>query len=83
MPTGSSFDHLYARAAAHQSWANTNDRAQRTAPARQAFLARFEQQVDPDGQLSPEERRRRAEAAKKAYFLRLAAKSAERRRRSS
>lgn len=43
-----------------------------TAPARRAFLARFEREVDPDGKLAPEERARRAEHAKRAYFSRLA-----------
>lgn len=42
-----------------------------TEPARRAFLARFERQVDPDGTLPPAERSRRAEAAKRAYFARL------------
>ena len=47
-----------------------------TRPAREAFLSRFEQEVDPEGLLPPKERARRAEAAKKAYFTRLAYKSA-------
>jgi hypothetical protein len=47
-----------------------------TAPARRAFLARFETEVDPTGSLSPAERLRRAEAARKAYFARLAYRSA-------
>lgn len=57
---------------AHESWARTEDRAARTAPARKAALERFERQVDPDGALDPAERARRPEHAKKAYFLRLA-----------
>ena len=40
-----------------------------TAPAREAFLARFEHDVDPERILTAEERTRRAEHAKKAYFL--------------
>ncbi len=43
-----------------------------TRPARQKFLQRFEQEVDPDGVLPPQERRRRAAHAKRAYMLRLA-----------
>jgi hypothetical protein len=35
-----------ARIAAHASWANTADRAGRTAAGTRAFLARFERQVD-------------------------------------
>lgn len=43
-----------------------------TQPAREAFLARFERQVDPDGRLDPQERARRAEAAKREHFQRMA-----------
>ena len=43
-----------------------------TRPAREAFLKRFEREVDPDNKLSPDERRRRAEHAKRAYMLHLA-----------
>ena len=68
---------LRGQLAAHESWAQTADRAARTAPARDTFLERFERQVDPDGILDPAERARRAEHAKKAYFLRLALKSAQ------
>lgn len=64
------------RAAAHSSWAKTEDRTTRTEKARETFLQRFENQVDPTGKLPPNERRRRAANARKAYFLTLAAKSA-------
>jgi hypothetical protein len=47
-----------------------------TAPARKAFLGRFERQVDPDGKLSPAERARRAEYARKAHMTKLAYASA-------
>jgi hypothetical protein len=40
-----------------------------------AFLARFEDQVDPDGILAPEERAKRAEHARRAYFTKLALKA--------
>jgi hypothetical protein len=63
---------LRARIAAHTLHAQIADEAEHTAPARAAFLSRFEREVDPDGVLDPEERARRAEHAKKAYFLRLA-----------
>ena len=43
-----------------------------TAPARRAFLARFERQVDPEGLLSSDERERRAKSALRAHMLRLA-----------
>lgn len=57
------------------------DSVEHTAPARAAFLARFERDVDPDGVLPEEERLRRAECARKAYFRQLALKSARRRAR--
>jgi hypothetical protein len=63
---------LRARMAAHLLHAQISDEAQHTAPARAAFLSRFEREVDPDGLLDPAERARRAEHAKKAYFLKLA-----------
>ena len=63
---------LRARLAAHASWAKTADRAARTRPAADAFMARFEQEVDPDGLLDADERLQRAASAKKAYFQGLA-----------
>jgi len=47
-----------------------------TAPARAAFLGRFEREVDPDGTLDPAERARRAAYARRAHFTRMALKSA-------
>lgn len=74
---------LIARIAAHHSWAHTEDRAVRTAPARAAMMGRFEKQVDPEGALPPAERAQRAEHARSAYFLDLARKSAAARRKKS
>ena len=71
---------MRARLAAHMLHANVDPR-EHTEPARRAFMARFEDQVDPDRVLSAAERARRAEHAKKAYFTRLALKSAQARRR--
>lgn len=73
---------LAASIAANESWARTPDRSARTAPARAAHMARFEQEVDPDGKLSPSERARRAASLRKAHFQRLALKSAQSRRKS-
>jgi hypothetical protein len=70
---------LRARLAAHTMHA-THDSREITKPARDAFLARFEREVDPDGKLPEAERRRRAEQAKRAYFTRLAFQSAKARR---
>lgn len=72
---------LVASIAAHSSWARTEDRSARTAPARAAMLAKFEAQADPDGTLPPAERARRAEHLRKAHFQRLALKSARARAR--
>lgn len=71
---------IAAQVAAHTRWAHTADRQAATAPARSAFLERFERQVDPNNELDPVERARRAESARKAHFLRMAQKSAEKRR---
>jgi len=71
---------LRARIAAH-SLHSQRDSRETTAAARQAFLSRFEREVDPDLVLPPSERARRAEHAKKAYFTRLALRSAKARRR--
>ncbi len=54
----------------------THDPRVTTANARAAFLARFEDEVDPDRELPEGERLRRAQAARKAYFAALAYKSA-------
>ena len=59
----------------------SHDSREITAPARRAFLARFEDEVDPNGTLPPAERARRAEMAKRAYFTGLALKSAQARRK--
>jgi hypothetical protein len=67
---------INGRIGAETSWARTRDRAARTRPARDAFLQRFEKEVDPDGTLPPEERRQRAEHAMRAYMLQLAKRSA-------
>lgn len=63
--------NINARIAAEISWARTQDRSARTRPAREAFLRRFEDEVDPDRKLPPDERARRASHALRAYMLRL------------
>lgn len=71
------FNHLQARAAAHESWAQTPDRAARTEAARAAALLKLEAEVDPDGVMSPSDRRKAAENLRKARLLRAAQKSAD------
>jgi hypothetical protein len=73
---------LRARAAAYSSWARTPDRTARTQAGRDAFMRRFEDQVDPERALSDDERLRRAEQAKKAHFAQLALKSSRARQRA-
>ena len=70
---------LHARLAAYTLHSQVDAR-EHTAPARRAFLSRFEDQVDPDRLLTEAERLRRAEAAKRAHFARMALKSAQSRR---
>ncbi|MFD4347354.1 hypothetical protein ACFWQ6_21280 [Streptomyces coelicoflavus] len=69
-----------ARAAAYARWAREDDPSGATSAAREAFLKRFEDQVDPERRLAPHERARRAQAARKAYFQALALKSSMTRR---
>ena len=72
-----SFSPLQAQIAAHESWARTQDRAARTAPARMAMQARFERIVDPAGVLPAAVREKMAESARKAHYRRMALKSAK------
>lgn len=60
---------ILGRIGAHVSWANTTDRAARTAPARAALDKKFLDQADGDPV--------RAAHLRKAYYQRLALKSAE------
>lgn len=65
---------LAASAMAHRSWANTADRAHRTANGRAAFEQRFLDQADGDPV--------RAASLRKAFYAELALKSARARRRN-
>jgi hypothetical protein len=71
---------MRARLAAHERWARTPDRAAATATARQAFLDRFDREVDPDGSMDPALRAKLADNARKAHFTRMALRSAQSRR---
>lgn len=74
---------LRSSIAGNTRWAQEADRSAATKKARDAFLERFENEVDPDRTLAPAERARRAESARRAYFARLALKSAQSRRKKS
>ncbi len=64
---------LRARQAAYTQWGNTPDPAAHTAPARAAFLAKFEREVDEaHPNLDPAARARMVEAKRKAYFSKMA-----------
>jgi hypothetical protein len=76
----SSIHSLSGRIGAHVLHA-THDPRETTAPARAAFLDRFEKEADPEGTLDPAERARRAGHLRRAYFGRLALKSAQARSR--
>lgn len=73
---------LIATRAISVRWANTPAEERRAVlvKAQDAFLSRFEKQVDPEGTLPPKERAFRAAHARKAYFTKLALKSAQSRR---
>jgi flagellar biosynthesis GTPase FlhF len=74
MSTATSVERrLHASANAHLSWANTQNRSARTAPARAARDQKFLEQAGGDPV--------RAAHLRKAYFAKLAAKSAQARRR--
>lgn len=64
------------RLGAYVSWANTSNRAARTAPARRGLEAKFDRMVvEAHGELPPAEHAKCAEAFRKAYFARMTAKS--------
>jgi hypothetical protein len=66
-----------ARLAAYVQWSRTPDWSARTQAARDGFLRRFEDEVDPDRRLEPAQRARMAEMARRAYFSRLGRRSAD------
>jgi hypothetical protein len=64
-----------ARLAALVQWSRTEDWTARTQAARDGFMRRFEDQVDPDRRLDPAQRAKMAEAARRAHFARLGRQS--------
>jgi len=63
---------LQGQMAAHKSWANTENRSARTAPARRALEAKFLAEADGDP--------KRAESMRKEHYARLALKSVQARK---
>ena len=72
----------WAQHAAYTRWAAEKDRSAATQAARDAFIQKFYDEVDPDGVLPEEERHKRAMAARSAWYAGLRAKrlAAQRRR---
>jgi hypothetical protein len=79
LPEESSVSSLRGRVGAYALHAQ-HDSRETTANARAAFLARFDDEVDPGRILTEDERARRAAYARKAYFARLALLSVTARR---
>jgi hypothetical protein len=73
MPVTPAERSLRGQIAAHESWANTEDRSARTAKARKALEDKFLAEAAGNPV--------RAESLRKAYYARLALKSARARRR--
>lgn len=71
---------ILGRIGAHQLH-GTRDSTETTRRAREAFLARFEQQADPNGVLPECERLRRARHLRAAHMARLSLLGVEARRR--
>ena len=69
------FDAETGRAASLSRWAFETDRQKATSKARRGFLARFEEQVDPAGELDPQDREERARRLMRAHMIGLARKS--------
>lgn len=69
---------LAGRMFAHQSWANTEDRSERTRPAREAMIQKFLDETKtaeyPDGDPI------KAESLRRAFYAEIALKSAQVRR---
>jgi hypothetical protein len=72
-PTKDPLRSLQGRIAAHQSWANTENRTARTANARAAMWQKFLAEANGDPV--------RAEHLRRAFYGRLALKSAQARRK--
>jgi hypothetical protein len=70
MPLTDHQRHLRAKIAGYESWANTENRSARTAPARAARRRKLEQRIDPEGVIAPAELKARADAAEKAELAR-------------
>jgi hypothetical protein len=60
-----------ARLAALTNLSRQADWSAMTKPARDAFIRKFEDEVDPDRRLPEEQRAKMAEAARRAFYVRI------------
>ena len=67
----------HARLAALARWSREDSPRAATEAAREAFIARFERQIDPDHKLPEGQRRRAARNAIQEHMLRLSRKAAK------
>jgi hypothetical protein len=71
---------LTAQIAANTRWSKETNRTAATQAARDAQWRAFEDAVDPERVLAPEERAKRAASARAAYYQRLSLKAQQARR---
>lgn len=69
------YDSSSGQVAALRRWAREPDPAASTAPARRAFLRRFEDEIDPDRTMPAAERETRARRLMRAHMIELASRS--------
>lgn len=72
---------LHAQQASLTYWSQVEDRAARMQPLRDGFTRKLEQEIDPDGQLAPDELARRVEMRRKAHMAAMTRKSIAARRK--
>lgn len=63
-----------AKVAANTRWAHEADRSKATRPGTDGFLRKFEDLVDPNRTLPPDERAKRAKNALSAHMIKLRAR---------
>jgi hypothetical protein len=72
---------LRAELGAHARWGRERNRSAATAKARQAFLAKLETEVDPEGILPPELRASMVEHRRQEHMKRMALAASRARRK--
>ncbi len=77
MPLSPSQKRIRASIAGNIGWARTEDRTARTKPGRDAAYKKFEDEIDPERKLPPEELARRVAHLRRAHFQRLALASSK------